>query len=464
MMASRVMFVSRAAAVVVGLIASCGTPMRAAPPGDGSAAPLCGNGVIDHAPDPGEGCDDGANNGSPESLCSKQCASAERSALPPLPTIRLDRPTTRAVTVAFADHSWAGIAYVAAGESTIEVMPQTGSPYWETGQVPPIVTFDAGGPVIALGSVDRHPLWIVAGPQPSTYRMFWGDLGAGDTPVIHEIPYPFATGSHPTLLTSSPSASAVLVDDDGPGQDLMIAAVVVRHAGVVGDPVITSTARVARPEGTRGAIVTTTWWIDDTLQHRIQQVVIFFNDPGSFVRFDIRQPYPDLWLDSYPPESYAIAEMARAPWPYHVVSATAWFENCYPRSNPVPSLEDPMPLALLLDNGDIAIWQFLSGLTGENALPIFTHVTPGSRAIGWTTVGAVRGVWVADATGPLEVFGDSDCTSLSAPALQAQPLGTLPVGDLYQVDDCAQRTGDNLQLDIVDGDQYFTLSPGERSR
>lgn len=393
----------------------CQTPQRTPDAGsaDASVAALCGNGVLDD----GEWCDDGSRTGTSESLCSKQCGVA-RYVPGNWPSIPLDQAPQHITRVKFPTHAYSGVAYSDFATTGVHVMPETGSPYWQTGAMPPVVILPTTTPPVALGSLQRLPIWIENGATAHSFRMFYGDLGVNDTPMVREVPYPFPAGTRPQLIESSPAVSAVLVDQDpAPPHDLLVAIIVLRADSTIA----TTTFRANAPAGGVGVVGTTTWFTDMNADVWEQQLVVFFDNPGSFVSLRIALPYQDLQLGN-PASTYAVSEIARGTWPFHVLGAAFFNELCTgssPNEPPQdPMLRHPLPMAVLTSDGDIVVWQFTHGLeSGETFASPYASPGPTARTMGWLQMNDVYGVWALGTDGKLEMFGDSDCTRLDSPAL-----------------------------------------------
>ena len=331
------------------------------------AATLCGNGRRDVLPTgETEGCDEGAQNGTPQGRCTKQCWPAEGPLRPATFHVDLGPPIAGAAQL-FLGGGFS-VATFSHDDGLVRVWQQA-----PTGPGPNPRLLQVAAPVVSLASIAVYqgPAWIeqAAGESPHLYV---ADYAASDPPTIRELPYPFPEGLQPELVGHTVEDLGLVIVDRSPAGELLVAMVIPRSP----TDIVTFRQRFAAPAGARGITVDTNTYsnIDDG-RSGSRQLVVFFDDPGSFVSIDVRfTQYPDPLATAGTVE---LTERTRGPWPFHVVSG-----DLYPKSCPgLGSSVVPWALSVLTDSGDIFLWKFDHGLAAGEVFPRpFAHVSAGTRA------------------------------------------------------------------------------------
>jgi hypothetical protein len=410
-----------------------------------SAKAICGNGSLDfpsNTPQVWEECDDGALNGTTDSLCTKQCTSG---AVDPWTVLHasLGYPSTRNVQVYMHGQFPVGLAFTGFDDTGVHVIPAMRPEYFN-GVVPPLITLKVDSRPVALGVIDPMdagavlPIWIESASSAPQLRMYYADVFHG-APEIHEIVYPFPDGTRPSLVVSRDRVSVMLLDQSSVAPyDLLVALILVRSP----TDVVTSTLRIPSPGLVRGVAVESTENDGIANVQSVEQVVQFFDDTLTFVAIENRVPTPtDPWSLN---GSYQLYESGRGRWPFHVVSGTTWFEGGFSLGVGDPKYTHPMSLATLTDTGDIYLWQFSSGLDGESFLAPFGHVAVGTRVMGMADApwDDRAGLWALEPDGHVVVLKDADGLDLRSGALKPQRF---PAGAAWimsaGVDDSGRKGG-----------------------
>jgi hypothetical protein len=398
------------------LLVGCGVPSReradAQPPPDG---PHCGNGVLEEDPPGlGEECDDGALNGTSQSRCTKQCVPPNTNfwGQAPLRAVPLDHPAKRAVRVELSGETGWGVAFTNYDDTGVHVIRNYGFNH-------PLeyVTLRVQGPTVALGAISAGgfashllPLW--AEEAGDGFHLYLADVPAGAAPTIHELPYPFVDGTHPQIFASRTRAAVLTLDQSSvPPYDLLAALIMVCAPG----DVTTKTLRVPAPGRVRTVAVESTEW-DDVASEFVEQVVQFFDDTSTFVAFANHVPPVSCEVD------FQLYESGRGNWPFKVVAATSWVQG----HDPIVTNTHPPPIATMTDTGDVYVWQFVQGVSGEALVAPFGRMPPGTRVIG-TAVGGTTGVWGLLPSGRFHLLVSGDRTDIHAGALMPMELEGIPV-------------------------------------
>ncbi len=395
---------SRAFIGLAVVLAACSEPARdvadAQLPPDG---PHCGNGVFEY--DLGERCDEGTLNGTSQSLCTKQCeqASSEGWLLHAVP---LDLAARRYARVEFFGETKWGVAYTAYDDAGVHVLRNIGL----NQPLEPIPLKVEAAPV-ALGAIgvgqDTLPLWVEAATDG--LHLYMADLPEGSPATIHEVPYPFPDGAKPQLFVTRLRSTAMLVDQSTvPPYDLLVALFIARTP----TDITTKTLRVAAPGRARSVALEHTAW-DGATDKLVQQVVQFFEDTSTFVAFS--NVTPDLSC----PCDFDLYESGRGNWPFKVVGGWGWHEGAGSIQPPVPTNSHPPPLVTLTDTGDLYIWQFVDGISGESFVTPFGHMPTGTRVVG-TFTAPIAGVWGVEPDGKLLLLNDADPLDLRSGSLMPQ--------------------------------------------
>ena len=384
--------------VSLALIGCSPAPRDGADATPADAAELCGNGRLDRLGGTyAEECDEGAHNGTPEGHCTKQCWSAQQS--PPVAHRQVDLGPPIAAVGALPVYAGLSISTFSPEDGQVRVWHEI-----DPGSGPNPRLLRVAAPVVSLasGSVFQGPAWIeqASGEPPHLYA---ADYIAGDPPTIRELDYPFPDGIRPELVGQTPGDPGLLIVDQNLAGELLVAMVSARSP----TEVATVTLRVPAPPGTRGISVDASFYFD--YGHAgSRRLVVFFDDPGSFVSIDVTYTY-DPAFEFGPHE---LTELARGSWPFHVVAGDTHPKFCPPGDTP-PELR--RLVSVLADTGEIYLWPFDHGLAPGEAFPmVFARVSPGTRALRWY---GLNGIGVLEADGTLKLFSDGDPCSMWSVAL-----------------------------------------------
>jgi len=418
-------------------------------PRDGVDAPsddwsLCGNGRVDEPlPDHiAEQCDEGARNGTAEARCTKQCRKAFGAPPGPPPFhVDLGPPIAGFATLPTSQ----GYAFATYSHDDGSVRVWQADP----GTAPNPRLLQVAAPVVGLNRLDlfRGPAWIehAAGTSPHLYV---ADYTTSDPPTIRELPYPFPEGVRPEFVGvgGQPNAFGMLIVDQSPAGELLIAMVIPRSpTDVVAFPL-----RVPAPPGTRGITVATVHGdVDDPNSSLSRRLVVFFDDPGSFVSINVR-----FTADSDPLATLGtveLAEVARGSWPSHVVAGDAYIPACLDSMGTLhPVLRE---LAVLTDAGDIFLWPFEHGLgPGETFPAPFAHVSAGARALQAYYYNMVR---VLQPDGSLLVFTDGDPCDRASHALAPSSIQFTAPSDTMLLPAGSWGEGSGIILATAGGVLYY---------
>jgi len=368
---------------------------------------LCGNGVIDWDGDGdsnmAELCDEGALNGTPEGRCTKQCNPAEGTPIPSTRLFDVGRPIDRTTPI-ISYWGDSAIASTSVGDHGIVVWKSNPDPG------PNPIELRVQAPAVAVGEIIMWrggPAWIEMNPGESPH-LYYAELLDSGGAEVHELPYPFPDGTRPEIMRRSYNADVgVLIVDHNATGELLVAMVIARSA----TEVVTFSKRFAAPAGVRGIAVDTGSYRDRVEQRDgSRQIIVFFDDPGSFVSIDVRFT-GDLYATWGTVE---ITEAARGPWPYRVIAGDTFWKQCSAEYGHIDSFTHPVPLFVLTDAGDILVWQFDHGLSGESFVPPFARVTPGTRAISGRYGSSA---FVLEPDGTALRFTDGDCRDLRSTAI-----------------------------------------------
>ncbi len=378
-----------------------------------------------------EMCDDGARNGTVESLCNKYCVDTDIERGRTYSHTYIGFTPKAAAAVKFG---WGrgGFAFTAFDDRGLVIAPDIREhDFRPLADATPVVSMTTvslptRSTPVAIGTVLLNetvgvPIWVERPLGGDTApRMYYASVDAALQSTVHELPYPFPDGTQPTLHTSYHDRHGVLLVDQSrtPPYDLLVAMIVVRSP----TDVTTSTLRVPAPGRVRGAAVETTT-IEDPSVVYIQRLVQFFEDTGTFVAI-VDRPPPGV--PAAEARTYEVKELARGSWPSRVVSGTQWPEGCDEHGREAagytpsryPEFSSPVPLALLTDTGDIYTWRFVEGLEGEQFVTPFGHVAAGSRVLRTYDVFLSALSWEPDGT--FVWLADSDCRDLKSTAMKAQ--------------------------------------------
>jgi hypothetical protein len=172
---------------------------------------------------------------------------------------------------------------------------------------------------------------------------------------------------------------------------------------------------VPAPGRVRTVAVESTEW-DDVASEFVEQVVQFFDDTSTFVAFANHVPPVSCEVD------FQLYESGRGNWPFKVVAATSWVQG----HDPIVTNTHPPPIATMTDTGDVYVWQFVQGVSGEALVAPFGRMPPGTRVIG-TAVGGTTGVWGLLPSGRFHLLVSGDRTDIHAGALMPMELEGIPV-------------------------------------
>ena len=380
--------------------------------------PHCGNGVFEY--DLGETCDEGAANGTSQSLCTKQCEQASSGEWL-IRGVPLDLPAKRYVRVGFWGQSNWGVAYTAFDDAGVHVLRNIGL----NQPLDPIPLKVQAAPV-ALGALgvgsSTLPLWVEHASDG--LHLYMADLPSGAPATINEVPYPFPDGTKPQLFVSEFRFTAMLVDQSAePPHDLLVAMFMARTP----TDITTKTLRVPAPGRVRSLALEHTAW-DRAADKIVQQVVQFFEDTSTFVAFSNITPNVPCVCD------FDLYESGRGNWPYTVVGGTGWYEGGSTPLPPVPANSHPPPFVTMTDTGDLYIWQFVEGTSGESFIAPFGHMPTGTGIIS-ALAGSIPGVWGIEPNGKLLLLNDADTVDLRSGSLMPRefagitPWTELHVGD-----------------------------------
>lgn len=384
------------------MLCGCPPPARDVPPSDADAVPLCGDGKINTS----EVCDDGANNGRPDSYCSKQCESAVRVGPggPLTNSIDLGAPLLRAISL---ESNW---VTTLGADGAVHVWGR-----FDSGPDNP-KRWRVSADAVAIGRFRPWgfgPAWIEMAPDPRLYVVDRRAMVQSPT----ELPYPFPDGIRPEILEPADQEDGIVIVDENAAGELLIAVLIPSWSS---PEVATYTLRVPAPPGERGAIVDSGYGRARMWGNGVRNVVVFYDQPGSFVSIDLRYDRFPAGDDASGPVS--LTENTRGSWPFRVLSGTFFDKLCV--TEPFWPFSNPIPIATVTESGAILVWQFDRALSaGETFLKPFAHVQPGTMSL------LSYGGGVFDALQPdgqVIRFTDGDCRSLDSNALVPVATPYLP--------------------------------------
>lgn len=172
-------------------------------------------------------------------------------------------------------------------------------------------------------------------------------------PTTFELPYPFPDGVNPTFVEPNDVQHDITIVDENSAGELLVAVLVPE---VLSPNVTTYTLRMAAPHGHRGLVADSPGL--DTFMSRIngiRNLVVFYDDPASFVAVDIRYHYPDPGRDAH---SISMSEHARRSLPVRVAAATFFAKACPGHGVWDPIWTDPVPIMTVSDDGALELWSF----------------------------------------------------------------------------------------------------------
>jgi len=377
------------------MLCGCPPPVRDVPPPDAEAVPLCGNGTQDISNY--EVCDEGANNGRPDSYCSKQCESAVRVVPGPLTNyIDLGAPLLHAISL---ESNWVTTLGV---DGAVHVWGR-----FVSGPDNPKL-WRVSANAVALGRFPPWgfgPVWIEMSPGPRLYAVDRRE--SVQTPT--ELPYPFPDGIRPEILEPADQEDGIVIVDENAAGELLIAVLIPTWSS---PEVATYTLRVPAPSGQRGVVIDSGYGRARMWGNGVRNLVVFYDQPGSFVSVNIRYDRFPAGNDASGPLS--LSENTRGSWPYRVRSGALLDKSC--DSEPYWPFTNPIPIATVTDSGTIFVWQFDRSLPGGETFVLkpFAQVQPGTISL------RSNGGGILDALQPdgrLIRFTDGDCLSLESNAL-----------------------------------------------
>ena len=401
-------------------IAACSAPGRSVPDAAASGS-VCGDGIVEvneetvDAPFADEQCDDGPLNGTPQSHCTKQCRTVQLQAFP-IHSFALGYRVSQAVIVGV--NGRLGWAFLTPDEPGLHVRWRAGGPAF-------ILQVHSPATAVAQFLVANGALAVwtegPTGTDPAVH-LYYAEFDDSLQPQIHELPYPFADGTTPWLLTLDDDSEVIVLDQTaGPSVELLAAVI---------DPtspqVTLTSVRVAAPGAVRGSALPIWLYmrdqvLDPSQAHNYLRVVQFFDDTLTYVTLEVR-------LGMAVPSTPVLSEFARGSWPFHVTGGIPWTKDDYHACLSAESdasvfanaatYTHPSPLLVITDSGDLYQWQFdgrpvTSGEVGPTA---WAHVAPHSLITHGYLPSSTANILEPD--GQALLLADGDCTDPASVALE----------------------------------------------